>query len=161
MSPKGKKRPDMIGNQYAKGISHGRPPESFPDDELIEIGKEMVEWFENNELALFMQEFAIHRKIPFRKLYALAERKVFADYYESAKNICAKRIAKEAGKPNGLKEGIAQRFLACYFHDLKQTEKELKDPSAKDVAAVIQVIRQGVKDVVKEEIGLPKAKEWD
>jgi hypothetical protein len=97
----------------------------WPDDELIKLGKEMVKFYKDDKDACFIQDFAIHIGMPSRKLYTLAERVLFTDYYEEAKDICAKRIAKGAGKPDGLNAAIAQRFLNAYFHDVKQVELDL------------------------------------
>jgi hypothetical protein len=80
-------RPDMIGNQYARGHGCGRPPEVYQDDELVELGIEMIQWFKDNPDAYWIQEFAIHKMIPFNVLWKLGDRKVFSYYYDIAKSI--------------------------------------------------------------------------
>lgn len=106
----------------------GRPrknQEEWTDEKLVELGKEMIKYFADNEDAYFIQDFAAHKKIPARKLYYLNELVLFSDYYEQAKDICAKRIARGAGKEWGLNAGIAQRFLNAYFYDVRKVELEL------------------------------------
>lgn len=121
------------GNQAAKGFHFGRPPENYTDAELVEIGKDMVEYFKKDESACFIQDYIIHTLTECKtihsveNLYKAAEqRAVFREYYQIMKALCANRISKNAGTPKGLNAGIAHRFLPLYYRDLFNTEVEMK-----------------------------------
>lgn len=129
------------GNQYAKGHGYGRPPE-VSDEDLIEIGKEMVKWFKDTPDAIFIQEFAIHKELPVTKLFHWNEqREVFKSYYDKARAICGVRQVKGAGKEHGLQHGIAQRFMTTYFADVKRTEKELSQREDSERQPIIVQVR--------------------
>lgn len=139
-----KKEVDMAapkGNQFAKGHGCGRPPDTS-DKELVELGKEMVEWFMDNPDAIFIQEFAIHKNLPVTKLFHWNDqREIFRSYYERARAICGVRQVKGAGKEHGLQHGIAQRFMTTYFTDVKRTEKELAQRDEVEKQPIIVQVR--------------------
>ena len=102
----------------------GRRPKRS-DEELHELGQEMIELIRKNKDWLFLQEFATHMYMPFSELAEMGDREAFSEYYEIAKQILGSRICKGAGK-EGLHPAIASRFLACYHNDVKSHELKIK-----------------------------------
>lgn len=144
----GNKGGGPIGNQNAKGHGCGRPPKPEYSDEWIEaLGKEMIEQINKNPDWLFIQEFAIYKQMTCDLLWSFRERVNFGQYYKLAKHILGTRIAKGAGKDSGLNAGIAQRFLGCYFKDVKDLDLEMidakKQKNIEETVAAYQVMTRG------------------
>lgn len=154
LTKKGKEvqRPHLLNNKFAVGNKGGRPPH-FTDEELIELGREMIEQVRNNPDWIFIQEFAIYKQMSPLVLFELGRKAVFAEYYDYARSILGVRIVKNAGKQNekgqlqGLHPSIAQRFLNTYFRDVKDTEMEMKKEDVKNAQKAISILYKGTMDV--------------
>src|SRR6266403_6234650 len=69
------------GNTMALG-SEGRPAITS-DNDLEKFGQAMVDWLSGNEDAIFIQDYAIHMKMPTSIIRNWAKtRSVFLPYYE-------------------------------------------------------------------------------
>lgn len=141
--PKSKKRGAPIGNQYAKGcktsgaplgnqnakgsLTSGRKPKPEWTDEIIEnLGKELVSWAKSSTDSLFLQEFAILKKLDYDEFRGWKDRIVFKPYYDEARYILGMRQVRTTNKENGLREGIVHRFMTLYFKDVKEEERANK-----------------------------------
>ena len=127
------------GNKVAVGNHFGRPPETFTDEELEVLGKQIVKYFEETPDACFIQDFVCSLVstsdvwYTVEDLYEAADhRPEFRKYYTIMKALCARRISKNAGTPQGLNAGIAHRFLPLYFRDLFKSEVEMKRAGNED-----------------------------
>jgi len=145
-----KKHP-CAGNKYALGHGEGRPGLDS-DEELIEFGKMMLKEIESHPDWWFIQDFAVHAKMSSKSLYNHADRKVFKEYYEQAKEILGLRLVRATGKVDkngklcGLHPALAPRFISTYFHDVKATEKELKKEVSDQLKEAITVMYKGRMD---------------
>lgn len=126
--------PAPIGNKNALGNKKpsGRPPFLFTDEELIEMGKQMLKDIEAHPDWLFIQEYAETKEMCLQDLYNLRDRVVFKHYYDRAKSILGARIVKTSGKTDdkgkftGLHPSLANRFVHTYFKDVQETDIAMK-----------------------------------
>lgn len=93
-----------------------------PDEELIKLGKELVEWAEEKtkDLRCTFPEFYCAKKGYIEKEWDLIKRKdVFVPYYEKARIALRKRFIDGTVNPS-----IAHRFLRIYFPEIRRSEDE-------------------------------------
>lgn len=153
LTKKGKpaKHPTMIGNKFAEGHGCGRPPETS-DEELIQLGQDMLKAIEEHPDWWFLQDYAVYAKRPSRDLYDFADRKVFSKYYDRAKEILGLRIIRITGKVDekgrliGLHPALANRFVNVYFRDVKAVEKEMKKDNLEAAKQLVTLINKGQMD---------------
>lgn len=100
----------------------GRPRTTMPpDEEIIKLGKEMVEWVKNNKPSHLSEWYVLEKGIlrkDFKEHYIRCE--AFRPYYEQAMVIIGKRY----NECDGIVPGIAQRWMRIYFPDLMHQENE-------------------------------------
>lgn len=101
----------------------GRPRSTTPPPkEVIELGKEMVEWFLTEPVRKkfhFKQWYSIEKKMLKAQWDNLCAVQEFNAYYEQAQAIISQRYMDGSINP-----GIAQRFLRLYFPELKKDEDD-------------------------------------
>lgn len=92
---------------------------SLPEDDMIELGKEMIAWVKKHNPMHITQWYSLEKHITFKQWETFKERPEFVPYYEEAINLIA--INYIDGTINN---SIAQRFLRLYFKDLRKEEDE-------------------------------------
>lgn len=102
-------------------MAGGRPrTKSYSPEEMIELGEEMLDWFDDNPKALHVSDFYSGVKgIRSKDWDTMIRCPEFSVYHELA----IKKVRKNYldGTVNG---SIAHRFLRIYFPELKQEEDE-------------------------------------
>ena len=133
------------GNQYALGNNGGRPRTvSLPPEEMIELGKEMVEWVIKNDPLQIFQWYSHVKHFTYKQFDTMKAAPEFFPYYEEAQNYIALKYIN--GESKQIKQGISERFLRVYFKDMKKEENELitykieAEILAKEKAALQSVI---------------------
>src|SRR6185503_14915744 len=99
-------------------MAGGRPrTTSLEPDDMIALGKEMVDWVKKNNPLHLSYWYLRVKKIIFKDWRIYRERPEFTPYYEEALSIVGENYI------NGtVDKSIAQRFLRIYFKDLKEEE---------------------------------------
>lgn len=101
----------------------GRPREvAFTPDEMIELGKEMIEWVKQNDPLHLSQWYTIEKDFTYNELKVFITCKEFFPYYEKALKLVG--IKYLDGESKRVKEGISQRWQRVYFKDLKEEEDD-------------------------------------
>jgi len=120
--------PRLIGNQYAKGcLTSGRPRTAIPQsDELIELGKDLVEWASEKHkkgepLRVRFCEWYTDRGFVRKQWESFRDLPEFIWYYEKARTIMASRYVD--GTVN---HSIAHRYLRIYDPELRDEENDTK-----------------------------------
>lgn len=92
---------------------------SFPPDDMIELGKEMVAYVSNkNNKVLHLSEwYTIEKMFTYKQFKNFCDMPEFSPYYEKALKIIGKKYLDGT-----VKDGIANRWLRSYFQDLTQRE---------------------------------------
>lgn len=98
----------------------GRPrTTSFPPDEMIKLGEEMVEWVKKNNPIHLSQWYTLEKGFIYNEWKKFIEKEEFRPYYEIAIRYTGIKYL------NGtIDKGIANRFLGVYFSDLRDYEHE-------------------------------------
>lgn len=100
----------------------GRPrTQSLPPDQMIELGKEMVEWVKKHNPLHLKQWYSMQKHIVRKQWRAMKDIPEFLPYYEEALSIVSLNYIN-----GNINSSIAQRFLRIYFDDLKDQEDEDK-----------------------------------
>lgn len=98
----------------------GRPRTvSLPKKEMIELGKEMVKWVENNNPMHLSEWYHIEKMYTYKQWDAMTQLPEFLPYYQQALAIVAKNYIN-----GNIPPAIAQRFLRGYYKDLKYSEDD-------------------------------------
>lgn len=147
-APKGNTYGKKNKGHYKTGNElFGRPPEQFSDQELIDLGKEMLAWVTENE-PLHLKAWCNHANVLYdSQVRVWRSRKVFAPYYEKAMGIIANRFMERAYLKEG-DSGIANRFMGVYFKDVYEHDISLKKAGNEALERVIITSRnkKGAKD---------------
>jgi len=107
----------------------GRPRTvSFSEEEMIDLGKEMVEWVKQNDPLHLSEWYTIEKMFIYEEWKTFIQRKEFIPYYQRALKIVGKNYLHNNGKVN---PGISQRWQRVYFKDLKEQEDQDLDDAAK------------------------------
>ena len=113
--------PAPIGNQRAKG--YGRPPQLFTNEEVIEIGEELLKWLEevkDDEKIVHLSQFYITKyNMAPSEWKVLSDRQCFAAYYEKA----IKSMGVKIMTNKRLSESYGNRFLPIYMNEVKEHER--------------------------------------
>jgi hypothetical protein len=96
---------------------------SFEPNEMIALGKEMVQWVKENDPLHLSQWYCIHKGIKFSDWDTMTQRLEFIPYYEQAMRMIG---VKYLDKNSNVREGISQRWQRLYFKDLKDDEDQTK-----------------------------------
>ncbi len=128
MTEKKKKKnmppPAPKGNKYALGNNGGRPRTVSPEPyEMIELGKEMVEWVKKNDPLQIFQWYSHEKFYTYDEFDTMKKRPEFVPYYEQAMNYIALKYID--GESERIKKGISERFIRLFFKDVKKEENEL------------------------------------
>lgn len=100
----------------------GRPrTTSFSPEEMIELGKEMVAWVEENEPLHLKQWYSIEKMFLYEEWKAFIRKPEFVPYYEQALSLVSLQYLD---KNSTIRDSIANRFLRVYFKDAKESEDE-------------------------------------
>ncbi len=99
-----------------------------PKDEMIALGKEMVEWVEKNDPLHLSQWYKGQKMIIYKDWKSFIQKEEFIPYYEQALNIIG---VKYLDKRSNVKDNISQRWLRVYFADLRDQEDLDMDADAK------------------------------
>lgn len=120
------------GNQY--GVGYGRPPKYYSEEQVHEIGKEMIDWLEANKDDFWgISDFYYGVKKMHKKDWdLLKERKSFASYYETALEIMTLCVMRN----RELAQSYGNRFLAMYSRDLKSHERSINREKIEDEIAL-------------------------
>ena len=111
----------QFGNQNARGCTtSGRPRSvSLPPDQMIELGKEMIEWVVEHDPIHLSQWYCIEKGYTDREWDTMHVAPEFFPYYEQAlKLVGYKYLLKESPIESNLK----QRWQRVYFKDLAKQE---------------------------------------
>ena len=109
-------------------MAGGRPRKvSFSPDEMIELGKEMIEWVRHNDPLHLSQWYTIHKGFIYKEWKTFIQRPEFVPYYEVALKMVGMKYLD--GESKKIKQGISERWQRVYFRDL--CEKEDDDFQAK------------------------------
>lgn len=102
---------------------------SYPPDEMIALGKEMLAWIEANyDTVLHVSDFySLEKGISDSEWETMVRRAEFVGYYEMAK----RRIGRKyLDKTSNVREGVSQRWQRIYFSDLRAQEDADMDADA-------------------------------
>lgn len=108
-------------------MAMGRPPKTYSDEEVISLGKELVEWirkrFSSKDMPTHLTEwYALEKNILYPDWDMLRKREDFRQYYDSALELMALCTLKN----QKLEVAYGSRFLGVYSKDLRKHEKEIK-----------------------------------
>lgn len=95
---------------------------SRPPDEMIKLGKEMVEWVIKNDPLHLSQWYTIHKEFMYHEWRTFIKCPEFLPYYEKALKLVGIKYLN--GEDKRIKEGISQRWQRTYFGDLVEREDE-------------------------------------
>ncbi len=98
---------------------------SFSPEEMVELGKEMIEWISKKEDILHLSEwYTIHKMFTYKEWKSFIQKQEFIPYYEQALKIVG---IKYLDKTSNVRDGISQRWQRLYFGDLREDEDQTID----------------------------------
>lgn len=108
----------------------GRPRTlSFTPEEMVELGKEMLEWLENAEDLVHLSDwYTLHKKFTYNEWKSFIQRAEFLPYYENALKIVGRVYLK---KDSPVEPSLKQRWQRVYYKDLREQEDQDKDDDIK------------------------------
>ena len=134
----------------------GRPRQfSFPPEQMIELGKEMVAYVKQNKNTILhlCEWYTIEKGFTYNEWKNFIQKEEFFPYYEQALKIVG---LKYVDKTSNVREGISQRWQRVYFGDLKEqedqdaTDNELRKAAAlKGEARAVEEAKQEVIEKVQ------------
>jgi hypothetical protein len=120
-----------LGNQWAKGCKVRSPRDVAPeDDELIELGKEMVEWVAQNKPLHLNWWYTLQKFITYEEFKMWTLKPVFLPYLQIAKSIISEHyLDKNSNLDNHMRKFLGRH----YFPDGKEEEdaKTVHDANAR------------------------------
>ncbi len=128
---------------------------SLPPEEMIALGKEMVEYVKNNKNTILhlCEWYTIEKGFTYKQWKTFIQKQEFVPYYEQGLKIVG---LKYVDKNSNVRDGISQRWQRIYFGDLKEQEdidadaNELrKAASLKGEARALEQERQKVLEEVQ------------
>lgn len=91
---------------------------SFPDEQMIELGEEMISWLKAHPETLHLSEwYTCEKMFTYNQWKTFLQREIFIPYYEHALKIVGKKYLD--GTVNS---SIAQRWQRVYFKDVRDEE---------------------------------------
>ncbi len=140
-----------------------RPREfSFPPEQMIELGKEMVSWVLDNQQTILhlSQWYTIHKGYTYNEWKNFIAKEEFFPYYEQALKIVG---IKYIDKNTNVRDKISDRWQRIYFRDLSEQEDLDADAEVtrklqaiKGDARAQELERQAVLDEVQRNKRKPK-----
>jgi hypothetical protein len=96
---------------------------SFPDEQMIELGQEMVEYVKNHKKTILhlCEWYTIEKGFTYKEWKTFIQREVFIPYYEQALKIIG---LKYVDKNSNVRDKISDRWQRIYFGDLREGEDE-------------------------------------
>ncbi len=117
---------DIERNEDA--LRKGAPrTESGSPEEMIELGKEMVDWVKKHSPLHLSQWYSIEKEFTQKQWDTISRCQDFFPYYERAMRIIG---IKYLDKGSNVRDNISNRWQAIYFGDLRKHEKEVKEEEA-------------------------------
>lgn len=113
----------------------GRPrTTSLSEKDMIELGKEMLNWVRTNPDVLHLSEwYTIEKGFIYRQWKTFIQRDEFIPYYEQSLKVIAK---KYLNKESNVREGVSQRWQRIYFADLREQEdRDMQDKIDREAKA--------------------------
>lgn len=112
-------------------MARGRPrTTSLPPDEMIILGKEMIEWVDKHNPKHLSEWYTIEKMYTYKQWDAFTQVPEFLPYYEKALKMVARSYIDGTIPPP-----IAQRFLRLYFKDMKdQEDSDLQNKLDRELA---------------------------
>jgi len=139
------------GNKVALGNNGGAPRTVCPEkDDLIELGKEMVEWVIDNKPFHLSAWWRGHLGLPYSTYKSMTQRKEFIPYHDKAMGLISQNYLNGNVPP-----AIASRFVRLYFADL--CNKEDEDVTAdherkKELIRLSAELKADAQQVVSQEV---------
>lgn len=132
--------PRLIGNKFAVGADSGAPRTvSFSEEEMIELGKEMVQWVKEHPDILHLSEwYTIEKMFIYKQWKCFIQCPEFLPYYEVALKMVGR---KYLDKDSNVRDGISQRWQRSYFQDLTEREDREKQEDImrqKELASAVE-----------------------
>jgi hypothetical protein len=118
------KEPSNIVGKPEKAKHAGGCPRSIspPPNDMIELGKEMIQWLNENPGTLHLSEwYTIHKGYIYKQWKTFIQKEEFIPYYEQALRIVGK---KYLDKTSNVRDSISHRWQRVYFKDVKEEEDE-------------------------------------
>jgi hypothetical protein len=96
---------------------------SFSDEEMIAMGKEMVDFVKKNKKTILhlSEWYTIEKGFTYNQWKSFLQIQVFLPYYEQALKIIG---LKYVDKSSNVRDSISQRWQRIYFGDLREGEDE-------------------------------------
>ena len=94
---------------------------SPPPEEVVVLGREMVEWVLLNKPIHLSQWYSGYKQILYKDWKALIQLKEFLPYYEQALGVIGLNYL---AKNSEVEPNLKQRWLRVYFKDLREEEDE-------------------------------------
>jgi hypothetical protein len=125
------------GNKYALGCeTSGRPRTTCPPpEELIKLGKELVQWAteETDELRCrFPQFYSLKKGILASVWDLIIDKPEFSLYYEQARIALSRRFID-----GSVNQSIAHRFLPIYIPEIRKMERKIKEEEVEDKKSIL------------------------
>ena len=94
---------------------------SFSDEEMIELGKEMVSYVKKNKKTILhlSEWYTIEKGFIYREWKTFIQKEEFLPYYEQALKLIG---IKYVDKSSNVRDGISNRWQRVYFDDLREKE---------------------------------------
>jgi hypothetical protein len=110
-------------------MAGGRPRTvSFPEDEMIALGEEMIQWLNDNPDTLHLtQWWSLHKLFTEEEWDAMQQMPEFLPYYKRALHLIG---LKYLTKDSKVRDNISPRWQRVYFKDLRKSEDQDLDEAA-------------------------------
>ena len=97
---------------------------AYTEEDLIKLGQEMLDWFFENPMEIWLKDFFIYRGLKKRHVDELKNRyPVFNEYYEHAKELQESRLLKYPFWKKA--DGAHARFMLARHHEgYKEVDQE-------------------------------------
>ncbi len=116
-----------------------RPREfSFPPEEMIELGKEMISYVKKNKKTILhlSEWYTIEKGFTYNEWKNFIQKDEFFPYYEQALKIVG---LKYVDKSSNVRDGISNRWQRLYFGDLREIEDADAEADAARKASALKV----------------------
>lgn len=101
----------------------GKPQDAYTKEELIELGREMLDWFSDNPKKIWFKDFFLYRGIHVNHINYLKNKyPEFGELYDMAKSIQEGRLNEQPFWKKA--DGAHARFMLARHHDYKEDNKD-------------------------------------
>lgn len=114
------------GNTASVGNNGGRPrTTSLAPEEMIALGKELVEWVKNHPETMHLSQwYTLEKDYLYEEWKCFVRMPEFRIYYEKALKLVG---LKYLDRDSNIREGASHRWQRLYFADLREEEEATKD----------------------------------